>query len=203
MSNQPATFSTYLHPTEGPYVVKNGFSWPGSIFGFIWAFIKKMPTVGTGLLAVEVVHLLAQYYGSYFWAVTGVLNLGCRLVIGAYGNSWKRRDLEKRGYVHHGWVRAETGEAALAVFVASLEQASMDKLDGKITEMGRKMEDMAQLIKTLQENVTATPDERQLRAAGVNGLPDGGAGELIPPLPPALPQDNQQAVESPSAPAPE
>ncbi len=38
------------------------------------------------------------------------------LIVGANGNEWRRRDLEKQGYEHIGWVKAETPEAALKAF---------------------------------------------------------------------------------------
>ena len=73
--------------------------------------------MGAVLLAEDVVVILAQGFGRE--AVSGVawlLDFAIMLIVGANGNEWRRRDLEKQGYEHIGWVKAETPEAALKAF---------------------------------------------------------------------------------------
>lgn len=103
------TYSTCVDPAEGPEVVKSGFSWPGFIFGFIWAFLKRLWIVGAVLLPLDVaLRILARYESVaeqvLLGSVLGTLSFVIRLIVGVNGNAWRRRDLKKRGYEHVVWV---------------------------------------------------------------------------------------------------
>jgi hypothetical protein len=92
-------FAVYHHPVRGYEAVKNGFSWPGFFFTWIWAFAKGLPGIAVLLL---VACLLTQV----FWVfrdlnllplgVVGVLAVA--LVVGFQGNHWREKSLTRRGY---------------------------------------------------------------------------------------------------------
>ena len=115
------TYSKYVHPTEGPEVVKRGFSWPGFFFGFIWAFVKKLWVLGAVLLAAHVaVPVLEDRYAHGLDLPFGLLNLVIGLIVGVNGNAWRRRTLERLGYEQREWVEAKTPEEALAALTNEL-----------------------------------------------------------------------------------
>jgi hypothetical protein len=97
--------------------VKQGFSWPAFFFGWIWAFVKRMPLVGAVLLAIDVGFAvgervlpdegLAADLAFLAWLAVGV-------VCGAYGNAWRRGALERRGFELAETVSAESPDQALA-----------------------------------------------------------------------------------------
>jgi Protein of unknown function (DUF2628) len=93
--------------------VKNGWSWPAFFFGSIWAIFMQLWLLGLFLLPVE---LLLQMlvssiektqrsapgnYSDTTEIIGGVVALAAlliRIIFGAYGNSWKRKKLEKSTY---------------------------------------------------------------------------------------------------------
>ena len=42
-------YKVYKHPSGSTEAVKQGWSWPGFFFGFIWAMVKKMWGLGVGV----------------------------------------------------------------------------------------------------------------------------------------------------------
>ncbi len=118
-------YNTYFHPAEGPAVVYRGFSWPGFLFGFIWAFVKQFWIVGAVLLVVDVASILSNDLEDPLAkgeALVLMLNFVLRLFVGVKGNEWRRRDLERCGYEHVGWVKAEDSDAALEAFEESRDE---------------------------------------------------------------------------------
>ena len=96
-------FDIYTHNEKGHEAVKIGFSWPGFFFGFIWAFVKGLPGIGCLLILafvvlrfLEAVAVASQ--SSLLMLFVAVLYLEVPLIVGFYGNDWRRSKMTKKGY---------------------------------------------------------------------------------------------------------
>ncbi len=117
------TYATYLHPIEGPEVVKTGFSWPGFFFGFVWAFVKRLWIPGLALLGLEAVQQLMNYYASGGpTAVFGVFNFAVHVTVGVKGNDLRRLELASREFELLGSVRAKDDEEAMEMLEEELDR---------------------------------------------------------------------------------
>ena len=133
-------FDLYTHPVVGHEVVKNGFSWPGFFFTWIWLLICRLWGHG---IAVAVFYSVGPFViffaggvligltmpisdadlddadldaaiGSLFVVVWLLSSVVVNLVVGIKGNQWRRNNLvRKRGFEHLKTVQATTSDAAL------------------------------------------------------------------------------------------
>lgn len=105
-------YKIYTHPALPPQAVKQGWSWPGLLFGTLWACFKRMWGLGLGLTgAIFVLAVFAQLvYGDTpaTDSAFNVLGLAVSVWFGAKGNSLYARHLLSRGYTE----LPETVEAA-------------------------------------------------------------------------------------------
>jgi hypothetical protein len=96
-----------------PGLVKEGFSWPAFVFGVVWALYHRLWIVAallvaltTGLgVAFEELRLDPVSASLIFFAVA--------VLVGMFGNDWKRASLRRRGYRADGVVTAANLETAL------------------------------------------------------------------------------------------
>ncbi|MGV7235751.1 MAG: DUF2628 domain-containing protein [Nitrosomonadaceae bacterium] len=119
-------YNAYKHPVYGWMVVKQGFSWPGFFFTWIWAFVKKLWMDGIFLLLIiiifnTVVFAIIQSASMKDDAgnLIGVLIVYAllitpHLITGFFGNSWRRKSYSKRGFAAHAPVDARSADDALA-----------------------------------------------------------------------------------------
>lgn len=96
-------FDVYHHPTHGYEAVKEGFSWPGFFFVYMWAFSKKMWLLGLGLAAAAVTFsaletVFAVKEMADLSLLAKVAQAGVSLAAGFYGNEWWAARLRERGY---------------------------------------------------------------------------------------------------------
>jgi len=113
-----------------PELVKEGFSWPAFFFGIVWALYHRLwlvaallllLTVGLGV-AFEELRLNQISISLVFFAIA--------VLVGMFGNDWKRDALHRRGYRADGVVTAANLETALRRYLdlhaigASMNQAS-------------------------------------------------------------------------------
>jgi hypothetical protein len=108
-------FDIYQHPVKGYEAVKEGFSWPGFLFGVIWCFAKGLLGWGFGLLAIAIVLSLLIDNDT----LLTVISLGVSFSIGNEGNGWRRDRLSRRGYHHIGRFEARNSGSAIAEAVGS------------------------------------------------------------------------------------
>jgi len=117
------TFNVYRHPIQGLEAVKVGFSWPAAAAGPIWMLAKQL----WGLAALWVALYLSLSLietGTdkfepgvaqalvYLHLVVGYGALS--LIPGLKGNTWRERNLVRRGFEMLSTVQAETPEAAIS-----------------------------------------------------------------------------------------
>ena len=85
-------------------LVKDGFSWPAAVFGFIWALVIGAPLLALALLLVQVaVSALLPMWIENAEAL-GMAQLGSAVVIGLIANEARRWFLSFRGLTEAGVV---------------------------------------------------------------------------------------------------
>lgn len=109
----------------GLVAVKRGWSWPAFFFGFIWAAAKSLWLVFLLMLLAEVIAAIimnqmnpetASGFNILFAIVYSVF-------CGSEGNSWRSKDLKKKGYVVAGVVTAIDQEDAIAQIAQTTDMA--------------------------------------------------------------------------------
>jgi hypothetical protein len=107
------SFNVYERSDGKCKAVKNGWSWPGFFFGSIWALCMQIWLIGLLLLPAELIlnilmsvteQMQRDASGSYSETrtITGgliaLMAFSIRIIFGLFGNTWKRKRLEKIGY---------------------------------------------------------------------------------------------------------
>ena len=111
-------YKLFKHPSGTIEAVKQGWSWPGFFFSFIWAMIKKMWGLGVGLLIGCIVLGLivgAAGGGSGGDALTNIIAIIINIILGVNGNSWREKNLASRGFEQVDTVTAANPEGAIAL----------------------------------------------------------------------------------------
>jgi hypothetical protein len=112
-------FAIYRNPLNQFEAVKRGFSWPGFFFTVIWAFVKKMWSVGLitigGLFVIGFMMGLSGADETTMTVMNNFLSLVVAVVFGVYGNKLRESNLGDRGYDPVDTVIANTPEGAISV----------------------------------------------------------------------------------------
>jgi hypothetical protein len=97
--------------------VKEGFSWPAFLFGPLWALANRMWLVAVALVVgLFALGLVLDALGVAD-VVETVISIAIAVLIGAHGNDWRRRALNRRGYREAGVVAARALDDALARYL--------------------------------------------------------------------------------------
>ena len=133
------TYKIFVSPLGRVEAVKQGPSWPGFLFGGLWALSKKMWGIGFGLLGVAIfsdfiADFLIGFVDGFLWGadileptesvfsvrmadrLPFLICMGVWCVCGQFGNRWREKNLVKRGYEYKETVEAPTPQAALALW---------------------------------------------------------------------------------------
>jgi hypothetical protein len=105
-------FAVYKHPEKKPEVIPVGFSWGAFFLNWVWAFFNRLWLHGILLFLTDALIVCGVYLGG-FSPLFRLLYLPISVFVGLKGNSWRGRQLEKRGYLHRGELDATTPGAAL------------------------------------------------------------------------------------------
>ena len=100
--------------------MKHDWSWTAFFFGAWWALTKKMRALGLGVLGVSVVlwGIAAASVGmGKAKLIINVAGFVTHVVIGAYGNQWRRTNLESRGFVFKDTVTAANAKGAIELYM--------------------------------------------------------------------------------------
>ena len=126
-------------------VVKQGFSWPGFFFTWIWALVKQMPRYGIILLGVDTVLFVAGYFApeeSLAAGLLGLIHFPVGIVVGAYGNQWRRTELEQRGFTQATTLGAKDSEQALYDWQSRLAaEKNREALRDELTKLSALVDD--------------------------------------------------------------
>lgn len=114
------TFDILIREEDGNRVgtaIKQGFSWPGLMFSFFWAFANRLWVMGTVLWVVNTSFnfgLLAfsDEMPAVSW-IFGLLNLVVVVVVGIKGNAWRLKQRIQDGFQQLDSVRGSSPSQVL------------------------------------------------------------------------------------------
>jgi hypothetical protein len=110
-------YKVFRHPSGSTEAVKQGWSWPASLFSFFWAPFKRLWVLGVGgLFATVALGYIAAAVTNASQAAS-VMNLVLTVlgvVFGVKGNAWREANLVRRGYESVGSVIAKDADDAIA-----------------------------------------------------------------------------------------
>lgn len=101
---------TGLKPTLA--LVKDGFSWPAAIFGFLWALVIGAWDVALMLIVLQIGIGTALPFVVADPTAQGVVQIGLAIVIGLIANELRRWSLTRRGLHEDAVVSAHDKEEA-------------------------------------------------------------------------------------------
>lgn len=108
-------FRVFHHPSGRAEAVKQGWSWPASLFSVFWAPFKGLWMLGVGglLALVGIGYMVASFTDAN--TAASIMNLvltAAGILFGVKGNAWREAYLIKRGYDPVGTVLAEDAKGA-------------------------------------------------------------------------------------------
>jgi hypothetical protein len=110
-------YKVFKHPSGEIEAVKQGWSWPAFLFSFIWAIVKKMWAIGIGLLILSLIFI--SMVGAGTDLLINIVSVIVSIVFGIYGNYWREKNLESRGYEMKKTISATNPGDAVAQFTES------------------------------------------------------------------------------------
>jgi hypothetical protein len=113
-------YKVFKHSSGAIEAVKQGWSWPAFLFSFIWAMVKKMWALGIGLFVLSLIFISMVGPGADL--LINILSVMVSLIFGMYGNSWRGKNLESRGYEIKDTITAANPGEAIAIFMKSMPQ---------------------------------------------------------------------------------
>ncbi|MGO8754498.1 MAG: DUF2628 domain-containing protein [Gallionellaceae bacterium] len=119
-------YQIFKHPDNRLDAIKEGFSFPGVLFGCFWLLWHKIWLGGTiafiaGIAVYAIFpspegYLFGVPYGHKF-GLADIFNIGTCLVIGIFGNELRSTSLVQRGFVRVSTEQAETTDGAKAKYL--------------------------------------------------------------------------------------
>ncbi|WP_392552237.1 DUF2628 domain-containing protein [Orbus wheelerorum] len=120
-------YKVFKHSDGRIEAVKQGWSWPGFFFGFIWALVKKLWLVAGVLVAIGIISgILVEVtapdpysyeYESSSTIFSGLLSnlvmLLTAIFLGIRGNFLREKDLINKGYELIGTTTSENPDMAV------------------------------------------------------------------------------------------
>jgi Protein of unknown function (DUF2628) len=126
-------FIIYKHPDGRLSAVKEGFSIPGAIFGGFWLWWHKMWLLGSVALAIGIGlyfvfpspegYILGIPYGHRL-GIADFLNVVICVIVGIFGNEWRRNSLIERGFDKVSSEMATTEDGAKAQYLRGSNQVA-------------------------------------------------------------------------------
>ena len=114
-------WTAHLRPGSASVLVREAFSWGAFLFGPLWLLVHRawVPAVMALAVGVGIVRLAQDSLVPVLFAVYA-------LVIGFYGNDFRRFGLERRGFALVHVLAARNEEAALARLLAARPELAGD-----------------------------------------------------------------------------
>lgn len=124
-------FNVYQFGTSNGHfeAVKDGWSWPGFFFNWIWAFAKGLNKLGALLVIAHLALVVVSLQNELLNVVAGIVGMAIPVWVGAMGNKMRGQRLEEEGYTRVGTIEASSEEAAVATFESSVQAAAAANAD--------------------------------------------------------------------------
>lgn len=110
-------YRVFTHSTLGMVAVKQGWSWPGFFFSFIWALVKKQWVLGFGvLIGIFGLGFLVENFIQDPDLADRMFNLfalAINFVFGVKGNGFWEANLMGRGYELVDTINAKNPQGAI------------------------------------------------------------------------------------------
>jgi len=111
-----AIYTVHLAPAPSSpaeaEVIREGFSWGAFVFGFLWLLYRRLWSWAIAyLIAAFALSTVAELLG-FDPAIELALMLAVALIVGFWGNDWRRAALERQGWRFVGVVHESGREAA-------------------------------------------------------------------------------------------
>lgn len=118
------TFTVYKHPVNGYEAVKQGFSWPALLLGWIWMLVCKLWLLASIWISIAIAISSIEFVADrsdndnalILYASIILVQIILCLIAGFSGNEWRATNLVKRGYSVLGSTQTSTKDAALAQY---------------------------------------------------------------------------------------
>jgi len=152
------TFDIFSNSTGQVEVVKQGFSWPGFFFTWIWGYLAKLWIPATILLIVALI--LSPVFLSW---IVGFAS-------GIKGNEWRRDNLKTRGFDMVATLEAASSDAARNQFNLNnpnSNQAGSQSMNKSPKDTAAQLQDIKKL---LDDGVLSEDEYEDKRSALVSKL---------------------------------
>jgi len=108
----------FKHEEGDIQAIKQGWSWPGFVFTYIWAFVKGLYFLGAAILiaAVPILYFMRDTEQVTSSLLGEGIYVFIAIILGIKGNKWREKKLLKKDYVYKTLVEAENDARALDVF---------------------------------------------------------------------------------------
>lgn len=110
------TYNIYTNPSGHVEAIKQGWSWPGFFFTWIWCFVKKLYGLGIGLSIFFLITILMRKVSQEMSVLAFLVRFGVLIWIGSSGNEMRGKKLLENGYKFEGAINALSPEDAIAEF---------------------------------------------------------------------------------------
>jgi hypothetical protein len=118
-------FKVFKHPIGTIEAVKQGWSWPGFFFSFIWALLKRMWGISLSYIAGFLIlgMIIAAVGGTSEDENFGnLIGLIVAIIFGVNGNSWRETNLKSRGFDEVDTLTAANPEGAIALHLKAVSE---------------------------------------------------------------------------------
>ncbi len=112
--------------------VREGFSWGAFFFSVIWALYHRLWFGALMIIGLTAAVSLVSDFLDVDPITSAVLGLAVSLIIGWEGNDWRRRKLERRGYMTAGLIAAQSLLEAERRFFARASEVTMGGWSGSM-----------------------------------------------------------------------
>ena len=104
--------------------VKQGWSWPGFFFTWIWCYVKKINAIGTGILIFRIFAWFVPEGEIHI--IFFIVDVGIMIWLGNTGNQHRNGNLRDRGYKYQGDIISQNPESAISEFVNQGQKVDND-----------------------------------------------------------------------------
>ena len=88
-----------VRSSEKPIFLREGFNIYAFLFTMLWALYQRLWWHAAGIMAAFVLLIQLGVHHFISSVSVGILQLAMQVLIGFAANDWRRRSLEKRGYI--------------------------------------------------------------------------------------------------------